>query len=172
MDQIHKIPKSAETPTTNNKWITGSDEKDKATQLFQLLQEICKTEDTGQSKPKIIIAGGRGLKKEGFLLLEKLAGRIGGEIGCTRPCVDLGWTREDLLIGQTGATINPDLYLAFGISGAIQHITGITDSACIVGINTNPRAAIFRYCNYGVEGDAVKILEYLLEKLDAPEKCD
>lgn len=115
----------------------------------------------------VVAAGGRGMKsREGFDLLEKLADRIGAEVASTRPCVDAGWTKPVQQVGQTGVTIKPDLYLAFGISGAIQHITGFSDAKYVIGINTNSKASIFHYCDYGVVGDAKKILEALIEELD------
>lgn len=113
-----------------------------------------------------IVAGGRGMKgKEGFSTLEQLAQRLGAEVGSTRPCVDAGWTLQSQQIGQSGIAVKPKLYIACGISGAIQHITGIT-SECMIAINQNPRAAIFQYCDYGVVGDAKKILEFVIEKID------
>lgn len=103
--------------------------------------------------------------KEGFSTLEQLAQRLGAEVGSTRPCVDAGWTLQSQQIGQSGIAVKPKLYIACGISGAIQHITGIT-SECMIAINQNPRAAIFQYCDYGVVGDAKKILEFVIEKID------
>lgn len=175
--QIAVIREGIGAKAVRSEQITGTMEKfipdlSEITTNVAQIRETCEAEEIGLTKSKMIAAGGRGLKKEGFLLLEKLAERLGGKIGCTRPCVDVGWTRPDRQIGQTGVTVKPKLYLAFGISGAVQHVSGMKDSECIVGINTNPKAAIFRYCDYGIEGDAVKILEYLLEKLDIPEKCD
>lgn len=111
---------------------------------------------------KIIVAGGRGMKgTEGFALLERLAEKIGGEVGSSRPCVDAGWTVPMQQIGQSGISVKPKLYLAFGISGAIQHMTGI-EAECILAVNQNPRAAIFQYCDYGIVGNAQKILEDLI----------
>lgn len=119
-------------------------------------KEIC------LDQAKIIVAGGRGMKGEqGFVLLEKLAEKIGGEVGSSRPCVDAGWTVAQQQIGQSGVFVKPKLYLAFGISGAIQHMTGI-EAECILAVNQNPRAAIFQYCDYGIVGDAEKILECMV----------
>lgn len=113
---------------------------------------------------KIIASGGRGLKgPKGFGLLNQLAERIGAQVGSTRPCVDAGWTLPDQQIGQTGSITKPDLYLAFGISGAIQHMTGVR-AKTVIAVNNNPNAAIFNYCDYGIVGDAQKILRELLRK--------
>lgn len=116
----------------------------------------------------MVVAGGRGMKgKEGFKQLEELASYLGkgAEVASTRPCVDIGWTVQAQQVGQTGITIKPDLYMAFGISGAIQHITGFSEAKHIVGINTNPKASIFRYCDVGIVGDAEKVVKALIQEL-------
>lgn len=111
----------------------------------------------------IIAAGGRGLKgPEGFELLKQFAEKIGAQAGCTRPCVDTGWMLPEQQIGQTGSITKPDVYLAFGISGAIQHMTGVR-AKTVIAVNSNPNAAIFKYCDYGIVGDAKKILEEFLK---------
>lgn len=115
---------------------------------------------------KIIVSGGRGMKgEEGFHLLSKLADKIGGEVACTRPCVDAGWMLPEQQVGQSGIFVKPKLYLAFGIAGAIQHMTGI-DAECIISVNNNPRAAIFAYSDYGVVSDAKKLLESMLRQIE------
>lgn len=111
----------------------------------------------------IIAAGGRGLKgPEGFRLLSQFAVKIGAQAGCTRPCVDAGWMRPEQQIGQTGCMTKPDVYIAFGISGAVQHMTGVR-AGTVIAVNSNPNAAIFKYCDYGIVGDAKKILEEFLK---------
>ena len=115
---------------------------------------------------RIIVSGGRGMKgEEGFALLERLAEKIGGEVACTRPCVDAGWMLPTQQVGQSGISVKPKLYLAFGIAGAIQHMTGI-DADCIISVNNNPRAAIFAYSDYGVVSDAKKLLESMLKQVE------
>lgn len=108
-----------------------------------------------------VLAGGRGLFREGKELLENCALGLGAVAGYTRPCVDDGWAELPQQIGKTGIIIEPELYIAFGISGAIQHMMGIKESACIIGINTDPQAEIFRYCKYGILSDAKEFLEVL-----------
>ena len=94
---------------------------------------------------RIIVSGGRGMKgEEGFALLERLAEKIGGEVACTRPCVDAGWMLPTQQVGQSGISVKPKLYLAFGIAGAIQHMTGI-DADCIISVNNNPRAVSYTH---------------------------
>lgn len=111
----------------------------------------------------IIAAGGRGLKgPEGFRLLLQFAERIGAQAGCTRPCVDAGWMLPEQQIGQTGCITKPDIYIAFGISGAVQHMTGVR-AGTVIAVNSNPNAAVFKYCDYGIVGDAKKILEEFLK---------
>lgn len=124
-----------------------------------------KQKEINLSEEKLIVCGGRGMKgKEGFLLLDDFADKIGGQVGCTRPCVDAGWAVYKQQIGQSGISVRPKLYLGFGVAGALQHVTGI-DADCMIAVNDNPRAAIFQYCDYGIVADARKILKELLQKL-------
>ncbi len=115
---------------------------------------------------EVIVAGGRGMKgKEGFDLLEKFAKRLGAGVGATRPCVDAGWATADHQIGQSGILVKPRIYMAFGISGAVQHMMGVR-AEHMIGININPNAAIFQHCDYGIVGDAKEIIKYMMEKID------
>jgi len=117
------------------------------------------------SDAKFVIGGGHGLMlKENFNKIFKLAKNLNGQVGGTRRPIMDGWMPEHLQIGISGETIYPDLYLSFGISGAIQHIVGITNSKTIVAINKDPNAAIFKTADYCIIDDAPKILEGLLKK--------
>jgi electron transfer flavoprotein alpha subunit len=123
--------------------------------------------DANQDKPQlpfadIIVAGGKGLKKqEHFHHVWDLAKVLGAEVGCTRPLVQAGWCELDRQIGQSGKTVRPKLYIAAGISGAIQHRVGVEGADCIVAINTDPNASIFQFAHYGIVGNALTVLPAL-----------
>ena len=114
----------------------------------------------------IIVAGGRGMgSKENFDKLYELADAIGGVVGATRPLVEKGWIELPYQVGQTGKTVSPKLYLAFGISGSIQHVSGISGADTIVAINNDPNAEIFQHANYGIVGDCMDVLNDMLAHL-------
>jgi len=120
---------------------------------------------------EIIVAGGRGLKKaENLEQLKKLADLLGGVVGVSRACVDAGWISASHQVGQTGKTVCPKIYLAFGISGAIQHLEGMRGADTIIAVNNDPNASIFGIADLGIVGDLFEILPMLIEAFEAKQK--
>ena len=135
-------------------------------EIMEIIRKVSEKMDIQDAK--VLVAGGRGMGgSENFGLLEKLAEALGGTVASSRACVDAGWCEKELQVGQTGKTVRPNLYIACGISGAIQHLAGMEESEVIIAINKDAGAPIFEVADYGVVGDVHRIVPQFIEKIRA-----
>ena len=157
------------TPDANRKGIVEKvevvlEKKD----IRTIVKEVVKSAKQAVNliEAEFIVSGGRGLGgPEGFKLIEDLAKELNGVVGSSRAAVDSGWISHDHQVGQTGKTVRPKIYVACGISGAIQHLAGMQSSDCIIAINKNPDAPIFDVADYGIVGDLYKVIPMMIEEV-------
>lgn len=149
----HVTPSSTTTPTVENIDVAGGSTKSELKEMI-----AAKSDKPDLTEAAIVVSAGRSIKTaENFKVMNDLADVLGAAVGASRAAVDAGYAPHSMQVGQTGKTVNPKLYLAFGISGAIQHLAGMRTSKVIVAVNSDAEAPIFQKCDYGIVGDLFEV---------------
>ena len=147
--------------------LSEADIRTKVLEIVKSAKEIVSLTDAD-----VIVSGGRGLgSPEGFAVIKKLAGVMGGVVGASRAAVDAGWIDHSHQVGQTGKTVHPRIYVALGISGAIQHKAGMQDSEIIIAVDSNETAPIFECADYGIVGDLFEVVPHMIEEIRAAKEA-
>jgi len=142
-------------------------EEDVAVKVLQVIEDIREgAECIDLAAAEVIVSGGRGLRSgENFNLLQQLSDELGGVVGCSRAAVEAGWMPVERQVGQTGKTVRPKIYIACGISGAIQHLVGMQGSDIIIAINQDKQAPIFEVATYGIVGDVFQVVPAIINRI-------
>ena len=160
------MPLKPPDPTRHGQVLDEKVELDETLFAIKLIRRHLEPRKVNLKGARVIVAGGGGVgSKENFRLIHELAGAIGGAVGASRAAVDSGFIGKEHQIGQTGTTVRPALYIAAGISGAVQHRAGMEESAKIIAINTDPAAPIFSVAHYGIVGDLKKVIPMMIKAL-------
>ena len=164
----HVMPMPKKDPSRQGEIVRESipvSEEDFAVKVLEIIDER-KAGEVNVAAADVIVSGGRGMcAKENFAILQELAGELDGVVGCSRGAVEAGWMPAERQVGQTGKTVRPKLYIACGISGAIQHLVGMQQSDVIIAINRDRQAPIFEVANYGIVGDVLQVVPALTNRI-------
>lgn len=161
---IFKAPEKSKNKSKITKLDRDYTEKDSVSKIVKVITR--EKNKVNLEEAKIIVAGGRGVgSKKNFKMIQDLADVLNAEVGGSRVTVELDWIGQDRQVGQTGKTVSPNLYIACGISGAIQHVVGMQGADIIVAINKDPNASIFKVAHYGIVGDLHKVIPVLIEQI-------
>jgi electron transfer flavoprotein alpha subunit len=166
----HVMPLPGKDTSRNGEIIRESipiKEEDVATKVLQVIEDVRQgAECIDLAAAEVIVSGGRGMQaQENFSMLQQLADELGGVVGCSRAAVEAGWLPVERQVGQTGKTVRPKIYIACGISGAIQHLVGMQGSDIIIAINQDKQAPIFEVATYGIVGDVFQVVPAIIKRI-------